>query len=94
MQPKKSSIFKYIFLNWKQGYHLLVRTNRFGVNNKLWGTYKSILGIPVWKQILSIILIYPIVKNYKAMKIRAIDLGLLHPRTTKLLWGKHEKTHL
>ena len=78
--------YQYISKNWKQGYHLLVRTNKFGVNNKLWESRGGILGIPIWKQILSILLIYPIIRNYKSMKVRAIELGFLHPKEAKLLW--------
>lgn len=77
---------KYIIKHWKLGYHLLIRTNHFGVNNKLWEkNFKSLFGIPVWKQVLFITLIYPVVQNYKQIKCRAIHLGFLHPDTVRLL---------
>ena len=57
--------------NWKLGIHILFRTKRFGVNNEWWSQHDSIFGWPLWKIIVSIFLIKPIISNYKLMKIRA-----------------------
>lgn len=80
---------KYIFKHWKLGYHILVRTKRFGVNNRRWENFDALYGMPIWKQLVQIITIFPLIRNYKRMKVRAIYLGFLHPDTVRLLWGKH-----
>lgn len=80
---------KYILKHWKLGYHIIVGTNQFGVNNNWWQP-KGIgwmFGVPVWKQIIRMITIYPLIKSYQQMKWRAIIIGFMHPQTVKMLWG-------
>ena len=62
---------RFFLDHWKLGYHLTFRTKRFGVNNKRWCGYDSIFGWPIWKQIYSVIIIRPMLRNIKSMKMRA-----------------------
>jgi len=79
---------EYFFKNWRLCVHLLLRTKRFGVNGEWWSSFPSIFGHPTWKIILNVFKIYPIIRNYKAVKYRATKLGFLHPDTVKKLgWG-------
>lgn len=79
---------EYFFKNWKLCVHLLIRTNRFGVNNEWWCRFDSMFGWPVWQIILGIIMIRPIVDNYKMMKYRA-RIGFVSLETLrKLGWDK------
>jgi hypothetical protein len=76
---------KFIKENWKLGLHILLRTKRFGVNNQWWSEYDSIFGHPLSKIIYSIILIYPLYRNYKMMKIRA-RCGFMTGEEYKIFW--------
>ena len=77
--------------NWKICIHLLLRTSRFGVNNEWWSSFRSIyFGDPLWKIIMNILTVRPIIHNYKAAKYRAIKLGFLHPDTVQKLGWKIE----
>ena len=69
-------------------YHILIGTNRFGVNNQWWERkgYGWIFGVPVWKQVYRIITVYTIIKNYKRMKFRCIHLGFIHPDEALIMW--------
>jgi len=83
---------KYIYIkkHWKIGIHLLLQTKKFGVNNDWWFRGISIFGsIPSWKILTNLILVHPIIRNYKAMKNRAIYLGFMHPDEVRILWDKH-----
>jgi len=62
---------KYLLKNWKMIIHLLFYTKRFGVNNEWWNNFDSIWGWSWEKRIISIIMIKPIIRNYKMMKFRA-----------------------
>jgi len=82
--------YTYIKKHWKLGIHLLLHTKKFGVNNDWWFRGISIFGpVSSWKILTNLILVYPIIRNYKAMKNRAIYLGFMHPDKVRLLWGKH-----
>ena len=87
---------KYLCKNWKNTYHILVETNRFGVNNKWWERkgYGWIMGVPVWRQILRIITIYSLIESYKRMKFRCIECGFIHPHTALLFWPKDERLQM
>jgi hypothetical protein len=84
---------EFLRKNWKLCIHLLFRTKRFGVNNEWWSLFPSFyFGDPWWKIVINIIMIKPIVRNYKTAKLRAIKLGFLHPDTVKKLrWEYKEK---
>ncbi|KKN07043.1 hypothetical protein LCGC14_1071220 [marine sediment metagenome] len=62
---------KFFLKNWKLGIHLLFRTKRFGVNNRRWSNFDSIFGWSHIKKVKSILIIMPIICNYKCMKFRA-----------------------
>ena len=81
--------WKYLSDHWKLGIHLILHTKHFGVNNRWWENFDSFFAIPLWKIIYNILAVYPLVKNYKAMKYRAIYLGFMHPDEVRLLWEKH-----
>jgi len=79
---------RYFLQNWRMCAHLLIRTKRFGVNNKWWCSFDSIFGWPAWKIILGIILIRPIIVNYRMMRYRA-RIGFISLETLKNLgWDK------
>ena len=82
---------KYLLDHWKLGIHLILHTNRLGVNNEWWFQYyESLFGYrPWWRTLFNLITIRPMIKNYKAMKHRAIYLGFMHPDEVRLLWGKN-----
>ena len=60
MKINKEAI-KYYKKNWKMFLHLLLRTKRFGVNNKWWNDYDSIFGLSTCKIIWRIITIKPLI---------------------------------
>lgn len=66
------SRFKYILGNWKLVIHLLLRTKRFGVNNRWWSDFDGHMGLPLHKVILRIIKVYPIIYEYYCLKFRAV----------------------
>lgn len=76
---------EYFFKNWRLCIHLLLKTRRFGVNGEWWSSFPSFyFGNPLWKIIINILMIYPIIYNYRAMRYRA-RLGFVHPSTLKKL---------
>lgn len=62
---------QYYKENWKVFLHLLLRTKRFGVNNKWWNDFDSLFGLPTYRIILNIILVAPLLEEYKKIKFRA-----------------------
>jgi len=92
------NLFKIKFIkdHWKEGVHLLFRTKRFGVNNNFYSEFDSLFGWPTRKIFTSIILIYPIILNYRMMKFRAAGCHFLTEDTNKKLgwhryWDKGDK---
>ena len=73
----------YFFKNWKLILHLLFLTKRFGVNNQWWSTFDCFAGISTYERIKRIIKIYPFIDQYRWMKIRAVQLGAVHPNDLK-----------
>lgn len=82
--------FNYFFSNWKQCIHILFRTKYFGVNNEWWSSFPSLFGWSIWKIAWSIIVIKPLLRNYREIKIRS-RIGFVHPDTLKKLGWKNEK---
>ena len=70
---------KYILKNWKQGTHLVFHTKRFGVNNRWFEDFDSILGWEWYRILWGIIKVKPILLSLKFVLIRAFSLGLLAP---------------
>lgn len=63
---------KYFCQHYRLAIHLLLRTRAWGVNNK-WtdgAIDRSIFGKNPLKQIAQVILVYPIVMNYRLIKWR------------------------
>ena len=81
---------RYLLEHWKIGLHLVLKTRRFGVNNRWWSRFDSAMGISVGQMLWNIIRIHPLVDNYKLMKIRAIQLGFLSREECVFLWGEKE----
>ncbi len=70
------------------GVHLIFRTKRFGVNNKLWVKWDSMFGWSHKKRIISILKIKPIIENYKMMKFRAGACHFLSDESYELVFGE------
>jgi hypothetical protein len=75
-----------VLKEWKLLLHLLFLTKHFGVNNEWWSSFSSVGGISIRKRVWNIVRIYPVIRQYKWMKYRAIHLGGLHPSTVDTLW--------
>jgi len=67
----------YMTKNWKMGIHLVFRTKRFGVNNKWRNDFDSIWGWNILKILWSVIIVKPIINNFKSMRTRATYLHFL-----------------
>jgi hypothetical protein len=79
----------YLLENWKTGVHLVFRTKRFGVNNKWWSSFDSIWGKSLGRILLDVVMIKPIVDNYKSMRTRATYLHFMSNEEKKLMdWDK------
>lgn len=88
MNINKESI-KYYKENWKIFIHLLLRTKRFGVNNKWWNDYDSIFGLPVNKIICRIIKVTPLITEWKKIKFRAVSCHFMTDEEKKMVgWIK------
>ncbi len=79
---------KFYLKNWKLGIHLLFRTKRFGVNNRWYWHYDSLFGWSTGKKIISALLIYPIVGNYKMMKFRSKHCHFLSDKSYEECFGE------
>ena len=91
LTPKMYFRYRIIFFceNWKLCIHLLLRTSRFGVNNEWWSFFPSAyFGDSLWKIMMNIITIRPILRNYRAGKYRAVTLGFLPPDMVRKLGWK------
>ncbi len=85
---------KYFAKNWKLGVHLLFRTKHFGVNNKRWADWDSMFGWSNRKKIISILLIYPIIENYRCMKFRAGACHFMSDESYELAFGEKKTKRL
>jgi len=77
--------------NWKLGVHLILHTKRFGVNNAWWSRWDSIWGIPTKQILLDIIVVYPLLDNYRFMKFRAGCLHFMTDEQYELAFGGPKK---
>ena len=71
MKINKKAI-RYYKQNWKLFLHLLLRTKRFGVNNKWWNEFDSLFGLPTWKIIWRIITVRPLLTEWTKIKFRVV----------------------
>ena len=78
---------RWILNHWKIGLHLILRTKRFGVDNRWWSQFDSMWGYPLWKIILRVAMIYPLIQEYRRIKARTIGVHLLSGETCQMLWG-------
>lgn len=82
-------MIKYIFENWKLSLHLILRTRRFGVNNRWWSDFDSHFGLPLHKVILRVLLVYPIIYEFYCMKFRAVhNYFMSSGELNKLGWNR------
>lgn len=79
---------EFFLKHWKIGIHLLIRTKRFGVNNKWWSNFDSMFGWSNKKKIWAILTIYLIIDNYKGMKFRAKACHFITDEKYKLTFGE------
>ncbi len=77
---------RWMQAHWKMGVHLLLRTKRFGVNNSWWNNWDSMFGYPLWKILLRIALIYPLVLEYRFIKRRCTRVFFLPADINDMLW--------
>lgn len=73
---------QYFRKEWKQILHVILQTRYFGVNNQWRSSFPSLFGKPPWRITLNILLIFPLVKNYRRAKYRAETIGFIHPDTS------------
>lgn len=67
----KNNKIAFAFRYWKLAWHLIFKTNHFGVNNLWWASQPSSVGWPWYRQIWGLLTIMPIVRNYQSLKVRA-----------------------
>lgn len=70
---------KYLLKNWKLIFHLLFLTKKFGVNNQWWSHFDCFAGISHRERLKKILKIHPMINQYRWMKVRAVQLGAVHP---------------
>ena len=58
-------------MGWKKKIHLLFLTKHFGVNDKWWEPFECCGGITIFKRITWIVLIYPIVYQYRWLRFKS-----------------------
>ena len=93
MKFNKKSI-KYYKKNWKIFLHLLLRTKKFGVNNKWCNEYDSIFGLPIEIIIFRILTIKPLINEWNKIKFRAVACHFMTDEEketigwTKIIWTK------
>ena len=61
----------YMRKNWKLGFHLIIRTKRFGVNNQWWWHDGSLFGLPLYKIIWRIVTIKQLITDLQMVWFRA-----------------------
>lgn len=73
----------FVYRNWKLIVHLLLKTKRFGVNNLRRSDFESaVLGSWTKREMfIGLLKVFPVVRNYRLAKFRAVSLGFLHPQT-------------
>ena len=78
----------FALAHWRIGVHLVLRTRHFGVNNLWWeGRFQSVLGKPLWKILLRMVLVYPLVRDYRFVRVRMTAMGMIHPDESAVLFG-------
>lgn len=79
----------YFKKDWKQILHIILGTRHFGVNNQWWSPFPSLFGQSLGRIILNILIVRPLVRNYKRAKYRAETIGFLHPSTVRSFGWKY-----
>lgn len=82
---------RWMLAHWKMGVHLLLRTKRFGVNNFWWNNWDSMWGYPLWKIVLRIFMIDPLVREYRLIKFRCVGVHFLPADINAMLWPEASK---
>jgi hypothetical protein len=47
-----------------------------------------VLGKPLWEVLLRILLIYPLIRDYRFVRVRMTAMGMIHPDESAVLFGK------
>jgi len=80
---------RYYSKNWKLFIHLLLRSKRFGVNNKWWNEFDSLFGLPTWKIMIRIITIRPLITEWTKIKFRVVACHFMTDEEKKIIgWTK------
>jgi hypothetical protein len=88
MKINKKAII-YYKQNWKLFLHLLLRTKKFGVNNQWWNKYDSIFGLPTIIIIWRIILIKPLIIEWRKIKFRIVACHFITDEEKEIIgWTK------
>lgn len=67
----------------------VLRTKRFGVNNRWWCDFDSMFGVSLHQMVWDAVCIYPLLRNYHWMKLRSQMAYTLHSDIMiSLGWGK------
>ena len=81
---------QWFYKHWKLGVHLVLRTKYFGVNNERWSCFESIFGQPTLKILRDIVLVKPLLHNYKNMKFRAGVCHFLTDEQYRICFGTNK----
>jgi hypothetical protein len=65
------ALLSYGIAHWKLLVHMLLKTQRFGVNNQWWSRFPSPIGWSCRQRLWGVLTIMPLVRNYQSMKVRA-----------------------
>ncbi|GAU08419.1 hypothetical protein [Desulfoplanes formicivorans] len=80
---------RFALAHWRIGVHLVLRTRHFGVNNQWWeGRFASVLGKPLWLVLLRMVMVYPLIRDYRFVRVRMTAMGMIHPDESEVLFGK------
>jgi hypothetical protein len=91
LNPPLKARARFFLANWKLGVHLIFRTKHFGVNNKWWFPYVSLMGWPTWKIIWGVLTIKPVIDNLKGVHRRASTVHLLDCKSFRLMYGREKE---
>jgi hypothetical protein len=80
---------RYYSKNWKLFIHLLLRTKRFGVNNKWWNEFDSLFGLSTWKIMIRIITVRPLITELTKIKFRVVACHFMTDEEKEIIgWTK------
>jgi hypothetical protein len=84
LKINKNSI-SYYKNNWKLFLHLLLRTKRFGVNNKWWNDFDSLFGLPFVIIIWRILIVKPLIIEWSKIKFRIVACHFISDKEKNII---------